>query len=260
MAKFSSAEISIAAGGGRLFAAIERAPADSKFFLLAGQHDGGFCLDRSVSFRGEPGTVILAPPGAAALRIEDDGVAFHADNLVFLGGVNSDGGGLCLRGRGSVRLRDCLFAANRARRKGGAIFASSGMITLERCVFSSNSAAIAGAVALDGTVVADLSRCQFRDNRASSGGSVVVSDAAQVAFKMCIWSGNGSPDGGDVLLVSGSASRAPVVSLQFCDIDAGDLLSGPQFGGAIGIGNSRIPSGWRGGPFEDRGGNSYDKN
>lgn len=259
MAVVVAREITLAAGGESLFAAIARAPAGSKFLLLAGEHGGGFCVDKSVSLRGENGAVIVAPRGAAALRIEDDGIALHADNIVFSRGVNSDGAGLCVRGRGSVRLRDCVFEGNRARRKGGGIFVSSGVLTVERCVFQGNFAAIAGALLLDGTVIADLSRCQFRNNRASFGGSVVISDGAQAVFKLCSWSGNGSPDGGDVLRVSGSASRSPIVSLQFCDIDGGDLLSGPQFGGAIVIANSKIPSTWRGGPFEDRGGNTYGK-
>jgi len=259
MADLLAREITVAAGGQSLFAAIEHAPAGSKFYLLAGQHSGGFCMDRSASLRGENGATILAPRGAAALRIEDDGISFHADNITFSSGINSDGGGLCVRGGGSVRLRDCVFEGNRARRKGGGIFVNSGMLTLERCVFNGNYAAIAGALMLDGTAIADLSRCQFRSNRASIGGSVVVHEGAQAVFKLCSWLGNGSPDGAEVLRVSGSASRAPTVSLQFCDIDAGDLLSGPQFGGAVVIANSKLPSGWRDGPFEDRGGNTYGK-
>jgi predicted outer membrane repeat protein len=80
----------------------------------------------------------------------------------------------------TASLRDCKFAANVAKKRGGAIsnFDNS-MLTLEGCAFSGNQAGTGGgAVANDRRAESRVDNCTFDVNRASEGNGDIDTDAS----------------------------------------------------------------------------------
>lgn len=240
----TASDIHIAPGATALAEALERAPAGARICLAAGEYVGGLQLTRSVTLVGEGAdkTVIKAAANQSVLRVDDDGLAIRLEGLTLRGGKAEAGGGLRASGRGKIQIADCRFTDNVAGMiGGGGIYASAGLLSLERCAFDHNSGRQGGALFLDAVVHADLSRCSFEANESEAGASLRVTEGVEVSIKISTFRAHRGPS---ALMVSGTRSRVPHVTLDHCTIDDGSLVNGPEIPGDVRLKSSKVPAGW----------------
>lgn len=233
----------IPAGGGALAAAVAAAPAKAKLCLAAGEHQGGFAVERSITLHGaaDGKTILVGDGRGPVLRVDEDGVLLQLTALTLQGGVADAGGGLAIRGRGVVQVQDCTFRDNQGGMGGGGgLYARAGRLTVERCTFSGNRGKQGGGVWLDQVVKAKFVRVTFDHNSAERGGGVRVTEGAEAEFSGCAWQGN-TPD---ALHVSGTRSRVPDVRVLVGEAD-GALENGPEIPGHIRVQGSKLPATWR---------------
>jgi len=255
-------DIQVAAGGSALADAVATAPNGARLCLAAGEHTAGLAFVRSITLFGVEGpakTVLKAPPHAAVLRVDEDGLAIRIEGLSLQGGDNDAGGGLTVSGRGKVQVVDCRFSNNRAGMiGGGGLYARSGLLTVERTAFIHNSGRQGGGVFLDAVVHADLSRCTFDANQADLGGGIRITEGVEVNLKIGNFRGNRAGNSANAFHVSGSKSLAPKVLLNLCTVEDGTIVNGPEIGGNVRLKSCRVPHSWRDvGGVTDAGGTSF---
>ena len=192
---------------------------------LARAHDG-------LTIRGAgPGETIIDGGGAGSCLSVDKYVSCYMSGITFTGGTETHGGAIhgeggllritnCVFSANSASSRggaiqagkcsylamwDCLFSSNRADSAGGAIAASKeAIVELDRCIFVDNSSgASGGALRLVDTASAILTGCDFRDNRAGGGGgAMILMNRSTLSARQCTFSDNTADGKGGVALSS----------------------------------------------------------
>lgn len=251
-----SCDVRVAAGA-HLAAAIASAPAGARLCLAAGEHAGGVVIDKSVTLIGEAGAVLVGTGRGSNVRIDGDGLAVRIENIEVRGGTAEAGGGLALFGRSSVHIAGCTFrGGNAGMVGGGGLYARAGLLHVEETTFDSNSGKQGGAIMADQAAKAEFKRCTFANNRSPFGGAVRVSEAAAVQFKACKFTGNRGDDGSAVR-ISGTKSRKPQVQFEFCTVDVGSLVNGPEIAGDVTAKGCTLPASWKSPALRDLGQNKF---
>jgi predicted outer membrane repeat protein len=157
----------------------------------------------------------------------------------FKGNAGDEGGALLLR-EAALTLRDCIFEANRAVDRGGALFAAGKALPiLINCEFKANQAQAGGGAV---TVAAEqmrpirLQKCVFTENLAGSeGGALAIAAGGTAQLEECRFERNqAAPNhqtlaGGAIFCAAGA--RLALVGCQLTDNQA-------ACGGAIATGVS----------------------
>lgn len=241
-------DVQVPAGGSHLAAAVAAAQTGDRLCLAPGDHQGGVVIDKSITLLGTAGaaaTRIVGHSRSAALRVDDDGLAVRLEGLTLTGGHAEAGGGLAIYGRGKVQIADCVFSANHAGQYGGGgLYARAGLLQVERTRFEANHARQGGGVFLDQALRAELSRVVFAGNQASHAGHLRVSEGVELLVKNSQL-GAMQADDGVAVAVSGTRSRQPRITLQFCEVAEGALRNGPEIPGAMVVQNSKLPASWK---------------
>ncbi len=178
-------------------------------------------------------------------------------------GLQDVGGGLLIK-EGSPTIRHCLFLANRASTKGGAVHLSFASPLFEACRFIQNATTVTqaaanfgGGIYSEGDVLpsgpATLVNCLFVGNRAGvgsggSGGGLFATPGNRPLLINCTFSANHADTSG------GGVWGAPRIigSILWSNTDGGAAGSAAQVTGAATITHSCIEGGWSGtGNIED---------
>lgn len=253
--------ILVKAGADHLAQALAACPKGSHLSLEAGEHAGDLTIDKSVTLSGAAGAEAVIVRGLGrgpVLRIDDDGLAVRLQDLTLTGGVAEAGGGVAVFGRGTVALINCVLTENQGGMLGGGgLYARAGLLQAEGCRFIRNSGRQGGAVMLDMAMKAELQRCHFSDNRGEIGGALRIAEGADVHIKAGHFKGNIGQDAA-AIRASGTRSRQPKLLMEFCDVDSGNLINGPEIVAQITLKNCKIPSSWKAvAGVTDGGGNTW---
>jgi len=255
------AGVRVPAGGASLSEALASARAGETLLLEPGEHIAGLTIDRSVTLVGLDGseaTTLRGPGRSAVLAVEEDGLHLAIEGLTLTHGAASEaGGGLAVRGRGVVRVRGCAFVRNRGGLfGGGGLYARAGLLEVEDTLFLHNDARQGGAALVDGATHAEFKRCRFTGNNGERGADLRVTEGVVLAVKASSFAGGA----GAALFVSGTASRAPEVTIDHCEIASGTLEVSSEHPGRITAKGCRLPASWRGtSGLVDGGANTYAK-
>lgn len=240
--------ILVKAGADHLAQALTACPKGSHLSLEAGEHAGDLTIDKSVTLSGTAGAgaVIVRGSGRGpVLRVDDDGLAIRLQDLTLTGGIAEAGGGVAVFGRGTVALVNCVFTENQGGMVGGGgLYARAGFLQVEGCRFVRNTGRQGGAVMLDMAMKAELQRCHFEGNHGELGGALRIAEGADVLIKAGHFKGNVGQDAA-VVRASGTRSRQPKVLFEFCDVDGGKLVNGPEIAANITLKNCKVPSSWK---------------
>lgn len=241
-------DIHLAPGENALATAIEGAPAGARLCLAPGTYVAGLQLTKSVTLIGTDGadkTVLNSAGATPVLRVDDDGLALRLEGLTIQGGSADAGGGLRSTGRGKIQVSDCRFTRNTAGMiGGGGLYVSAGLLHLERCTFDHNGGRQGGGIFLDGVVHAELTRCTFEFNQSDQGASMRISEGVEVAIKVSTLREHRGSAPAVALMVSGSRSRIPHVTLDHCTVEDGTIVNGPEIPGEVRLKSSKVPTGW----------------
>ncbi len=234
--------------------------------IINGNHDLGgaiFCSADGESGRASPtiercvfracratraGGAVYLRGGAAPLMIACEFTA----NL-----SGGDGGAVAVDGPGvegtvvtpaeTARLRGCRLTANRAQRRGGALWIRTSVVTLEGCTLSENSARMGGGLACQESGTPRCESTVIGNNAASMDGGGLWIDSATPSLRLCTVENNvAGRDGGGVWARD---SRHTVVP----DSDPPPMWgpTPPQFDGSIVRDNRAGANGRGGGIFVD---------
>lgn len=150
--------------------------------LGPGVHVGPLVLTKSVTLRGEAGAVLDGRGEGSVVRVEDDELVVRIEALTLRGGSDEAGGGLALTGYSEVTLQGCVLEGNRAKGRGdtrgggGGVYASRGTLRVENGTFKANRAAFGSDLFVTGvaevTVVGGV-----------LSGDVSVREGASVAIE-----------------------------------------------------------------------------
>ena len=213
--------------GDGLRSALRDAAAGVTICVPAGTYRGSFPLRASLTLRGigpTPGDVVLVSDGRKSiLTVGEAEIVVNVEHLTLKGGSFQAGGALHMAVRSRVSLRDCVLTENSATSYGGgAIFASRGELLLDRCVIENNGGGTGGALLADGVSDWTIRESRLRGNRGSWGAALTLRDGANVRIEDSSFDGNvGEQAGGAAILLQGTTTRGPTLSLTRCTLDAG---------------------------------------
>lgn len=178
--------------------------------LAAGVHRAPLVVECDVTLRGEPGAVLDAQRGGAAISVMVDGLAIKLEGLTLRGGAGEAGGGLQLTGWSEVSCVGVTFEDNEARLShggvGGGAFVLRGMLTVEDCTFRRNEAGVGSDLAVWGA-----SRAVVRGG--FFAGDVSCREGAELTMVGSHVTGR--------LELRGTTTRVPRVVLKGARIDGG---------------------------------------
>ena len=178
--------------------------------LAPGVHMGGFAIECSLTLRGEPGAVLDAHRSGPVLRVDQDGLSVSVEGLTLRGGAGEAGGGLLLTGWSEVALHNVCLEDNEATLSkggiGGGAYLFRGVLTAEDCTFRDNRAGGGNDLAVGGSA-----RCFVRGG--FFAGDVACREGAELTITGAHITGR--------LVLRGSTTRAPQVSLKGARIDGG---------------------------------------
>lgn len=170
-----------------------------ELLLGAGLHVASLMPGVSVVLRGEDGA-ILEGAGSHCVHVDVDGIEVTLDNLTLRKGYAEAGGGACLTGWSTLRLRHCHIEDNSASEGGGGgAFAARGRLELEDCDFSHNRGRFGADLAASGAAEVVVKGGHFAADVAVREGAVISFDGVVI-------------DG--VLDIRGTTTRAPTVRLR----------------------------------------------
>lgn len=225
-----------------LKAALSDAPAGAVIELEEGDYEGAWHLRKSVTLRaaGERGDASLWGTGGSVVRVTDDDLVVKIERLTIGDGNAETGGGVHLSGFSRVTLDDCLLEGNTATGgPGGAAAVEAGTLTLKFCDVLNNEAVGGVALAATGVGTLVLHSCLVQATTSAQSAAVVVRGGAEAKIDstsiVC--------DGGAAVLVAGTASQRPDVSVTHSTLNGEPSLQlRAQFAGRTTVKDSTLSS------------------
>jgi hypothetical protein len=181
--------------------------AGGDYALGEGTWQGPFVLTRSVTLRGEAGTVLDAGGRGPVLAIGDDDLEVRLVGLTLRNGHADGGAGLRLTGWSAVRMEGCaVLECSAPGNTGGGVAALRGALELVGCSFLGNRAAAGSDLLATGVAEVRVSGGRFAGDVALREGARVVLDGVAV-------------DG--VVDVRATTTRAPHLRHSRCTLGGG---------------------------------------